>query len=85
VRSFFYERFRQWRRHGPYQTPFLTLADLTFKTEGVADRVVQLLQNRDLADIMGKEGKETVLRNFLVTRLIIDRLNLYESLLQRRN
>jgi trehalose synthase len=50
-----------------------------------ADKVVQLLQNPELAASMGHTGKETVRRHFLITRLIADRLNMYNSLWCRTN
>lgn len=50
-----------------------------------ADRVVQLLQDRNLAERMGRNGRETVRREFLITRLILDRLALYASLWNKGN
>jgi len=53
-------------------------------TEGFANRVLQLLQNPDMAEEMGQRGKEIVRRNFLITRLVLDRLDLYETLWRRQ-
>lgn len=36
--------------------------------EGAAFRIQTLLENRDLAQRMGEEGREHVRRNFLITR-----------------
>ena len=51
--------------------------------KGFADRVVHLLHNPDAAERMGKKGKEIVRRNFLITRLIMDYLNLLDELSRR--
>ena len=49
--------------------------------EESADRVVFLLQNRDVAAELGHEGKENVRRNFLMPRLIRDELALVKRVL----
>ena len=56
-----------------------------YDTTGFADKVVQLLQNPDLAEQMGRKGKEIVNNDFLVTRLISDYLDLYSTLLDGHN
>ena len=53
-------------------------------TKEFANKVVQLLQNADLAKQMGKKGKETIRGNFLITRLLLDYLDLLNDLLWRR-
>ncbi|UCG82126.1 MAG: glycosyltransferase [Dehalococcoidia bacterium] len=54
-------------------------------TVGFADKVTELLQNPDLADHMGKQGREIVRQNFLITRFMLDCLDLYEDLLCQPN
>ena len=44
--------------------------------EGFADRVVQVLENKEMAEKMGRRGKEVVKENFLTTRLLLDYLDL---------
>lgn len=46
-----------------------------------AEKVVYLLQNREIAAELGKEGKENVKRNFLMPRLIRDELSLVKRVL----
>jgi trehalose synthase len=55
-----------------------------YDIKGFANKVVQLLQNPDLAKQMGKKGRETVRGNFLITRLLLDYLDLLNDLLWRR-
>jgi trehalose synthase len=50
-----------------------------------AEKVTELLQNPDIADHMGKQGKEIVRQNFLITRFMLDCLDLYEDLLGQPN
>jgi trehalose synthase len=50
-----------------------------------ADRIVKVLQNPDLAEHLGKKGKETVRKNFLTTRLLLDYLDLVNDVLWGRN
>ena len=40
-----------------------------FNTELFAEKVLQLLQNPDMSEQMGKRGKEFIRQNFLITRL----------------
>ena len=47
-----------------------------YDTKGFADRVIQILQNPDIAKKMGKKGKDAVRENFLITRLLSDYLDL---------
>jgi len=49
--------------------------------EGAAKRVMDLLSSRTLREKMGKRGKEHVKRNFLITRLIDDWLDLWNEML----
>ena len=48
---------------------------------GCADRVVELLSEPDLARDMGKKGREHIRRNYLITRLLADWLDMLASLL----
>ncbi|HZD44189.1 MAG TPA: glycosyl transferase family 1, partial [Methanomicrobiales archaeon] len=45
-------------------------------TEGFARRVLQVLENPDLADRLGWNGKEYVRKNFLITRKLLDYLTM---------
>ena len=45
-----------------------------------AERVIHLLKNSEIANKMGISGKEYVRKNFLITRLLKDYLNLFNSL-----
>ncbi len=49
--------------------------------EEAADRVVFLLNNKDVAVALGHEGKENVKRNFLMPRLVRDELSLVKRVL----
>ncbi len=53
--------------------------------EAFADRIVQILQNPDMAERMGRRAKETVRENFLTTRLLLDYLNLLNDVLWGSN
>lgn len=44
--------------------------------DGFADKIVELLKNPRLAKEMGRKGKETVRGKFLVTRILLDYLDL---------
>jgi trehalose synthase len=45
-------------------------------TKGFDDRTIRILQNPDLAREMGQKGREAVRERFLITRLLIDYLDL---------
>jgi len=45
-----------------------------------AERVIHLLKDTEIANKMGTSGKEYVRKNFLITRLLKDYLNLFSSL-----
>jgi trehalose synthase len=45
-------------------------------TQGFADRIIKILRNPDLAKQLGERGKSTVRKNFLITRLMADYLDL---------
>jgi len=45
-----------------------------------AERVIHLLKNSEIANKMGTSGKEYVRKNFLITRLLKDYLNLFNTL-----
>jgi len=51
-------------------------------TKGFADRIIQILQNPKLAEQMGKKGKEVVRKNFLITRLLSDYLDLFNDIIK---
>jgi trehalose synthase len=44
-----------------------------------AERVIHLLKDSGIANKMGTSGKEYVRKNFLITRLLKDYLNLFNS------
>jgi trehalose synthase len=46
-----------------------------------ANKVITLLQNPDVAKDMGKKGKEMVRKNFLITRLVQDYLDMLSQIL----
>jgi len=50
--------------------------------KGFAQRIVQLLRDPDLADEMGRKGKELVREKFLITRLVSDYLDLVNDLIK---
>jgi trehalose synthase len=50
--------------------------------KGAAERVVNLLQEPKLAEEMGKRAKEKIRKNFLVTRMLIDYLDLFNMMLR---
>ena len=52
-----------------------------YDVEGTADKVVRLLQDPSLAREIGKKAKEHVRKNFLITRLISDHLDLITDIL----
>lgn len=47
-----------------------------YDTEGFADSIVNILRNPELGREIGKKGKEHVRKNFLITRLLSDHLDL---------
>ncbi len=47
-----------------------------YDTNGFADRIIHILQHPNMAEQMGKKGKEIVRKNFLITRLLLDYLDL---------
>jgi trehalose synthase len=49
--------------------------------ETCAEKVVQLLTDREMAEEMGRQAKEFVRENFLITRHMLDYLNLTLDLL----
>jgi len=52
--------------------------------EAFAEKVTQLLSNPDMAHDMGVKAREMVRDNFLITRLLLDYLNMMNELLWRR-
>ena len=53
--------------------------------EAFADRVIELLRDPDLSQRMGMKGRETVRQNFLITRLLLDYLDILDHVLNGRN
>ena len=49
--------------------------------DGFADRIIYLLENPSVGEEFGKNGREHVRNNFLITRLLLDYLNLLEELI----
>ncbi len=50
--------------------------------KGFAERIIQLLKNPDLTEEMGKKGKEIVRKNFLITRILSDYLDLLNDMIK---
>jgi len=57
---------------------------LVSSVEECAERMVMLLQNRDLARELAAKGREKVQRDFLVTRLVRDELRLIKKVLREQ-
>ncbi len=51
-------------------------------TKGFAKRIIKLLENPKIGEEMGKKGKETVRKNFLMTRLLSDYLALLNEVIE---
>ena len=51
-------------------------------TRGFADRVIKILNEPELAREVGEKGKETVRKNFLITRLLEDYLDLLSDVVR---
>lgn len=58
---------------------------LVHSIEGAAFRIRQLLNNPEMAKKIGKNGKEYVRKNFLITRQIRDYLSIWYSLEKNEN
>jgi len=54
-------------------------------TNGFADRIVHLLKHPNEMERFGRKGREHVRRNFLITRLLSDYLDMLNSILCRRS
>jgi trehalose synthase len=50
--------------------------------KGFAEKIMLLLKDRQLAEEMGKKGKEVVRENFLITRILSDWLDLLNEILK---
>ncbi len=50
-------------------------------TKSCADRIIQILQNPDMANQMGRKGKKIVRDNFLITRSLLDYLDLLNDVI----
>ncbi|MDY6893196.1 MAG: glycosyltransferase [Chloroflexota bacterium] len=55
---------------------------LASSVEDFVEKVVYLLENKEIADQLGKEGRENVIRNFLMPRLIRDELALVKAVVE---
>jgi len=51
-----------------------------FDNEGFADRIVEIIKHPNLGKEIGKKGKESVRKEFLVTRLLSDYLDLMRDM-----
>ncbi|MEW5761539.1 MAG: glycosyltransferase [Candidatus Thermoplasmatota archaeon] len=51
-----------------------------YDIKGTADKIVKLLRNPDIGKKFGKKGKEIVRKNFLITRLLLDYLDLLSQM-----
>ncbi len=51
-------------------------------TKGFANIILEILKNPKLSAKVGKRGKEIVMKKFLITRLLLDYLNLIYEILQ---
>lgn len=49
--------------------------------KGFANKIIEILQNPDLAAEIGKKAKETVRNKFLITRILSDYLDLFNEIL----
>jgi trehalose synthase len=49
--------------------------------QGFADRIIKLIKDKKMAKEMGKQGKEIARKNFLITRLLSDYLDLLAHVL----
>jgi trehalose synthase len=49
--------------------------------DGFAAKIVQLLQDSDMAAEMGRQARQSVRRKFLITRHLLDYLNLFEDVM----
>ena len=61
---------------------------LVSNVEEAAERIVQLLKNKDLRTKMGIAAKENVKKNYLLTRLLeqyLDMFNSFETAYRLRN
>jgi len=53
-----------------------------YDKKGFADRIIEILKYPDLAKEVGKRGREVVKKNFLITRILSDYLDLLNDLLK---
>ncbi len=51
-------------------------------TEQFADRIIEILKNPSMAQEMGKKGKEIVRGNFLITKALLDYLELLNEIMK---
>jgi len=55
-----------------------------YDIEGFAKSIISLLENKNLAEELGRNGKTHVKNNFLITRLMLNWFNVFERYLQCR-
>ncbi|MBN1292392.1 MAG: glycosyltransferase [Candidatus Latescibacteria bacterium] len=48
--------------------------------DGYVDRTLEILKNPSLSQELGKKGKETVRKKFLITRILVDYLDLFNDI-----
>jgi len=53
-----------------------------YDTEGFAERIIYILKNHKEAKKLGKKARETVLKKFLITRLLSDHLDMLNSIIK---
>jgi len=51
--------------------------------DGFAEQIIQILQNPDEAKAVGQKAKEKVRKEFLITRLLSDYLDMLNSIMRR--
>ena len=51
-----------------------------FDNEGFADRIIEIIKHPNIGKEIGKKGKESVRKKFLVTRLLSDYLDLMRDM-----
>jgi trehalose synthase len=53
--------------------------------EGFADRIVHILNNPDHAKDIGQKAREKVRKEFLITRLLSDHLDMYNAVINQKS
>jgi len=55
-----------------------------YDIDGFAEKILWILRNRKEAEEMGKRAREYVRKNFLITRMLGDYLDLFDSVINRK-